>query len=326
MAKIYTSITELVGHTPLVEFVNYEKELGLEAKILGKLEYFNPSGSVKDRAALNMILEAEKRGELKAGDTILDFTSGNTGIATAAFANARGYKYTVVLQPGVSVERTLILKAYGVNLLQAQDVPGFIEMLKSGLSMKKLDVIMKDFASKNGYYYLNQGGNPDNPAAHYETTGPEIWEDADGKVDYVVALVGTGGTLAGLSKFFREKNPNVKIIGAQPAPQSRKSLDNPDANTIDGVLAYHDVDESRVPPFWTKDTVPYDEVLDIVAEDAYETGKRLVKSDGVFLGQSAGAALTVATVIAKRPEAKGKNIAVILADNAFKYLSTNMYK
>ena len=277
MANIHSSITELVGHTPLVEFVNYEKELGLNAHLLGKLEYFNPSGSVKDRAALNMILEAEKSGKLKPGGTILDFTSGNTGIATAAFANSRGYKYVVVIQPGVSVERTLILKAYGVELLQAADVPGFMEMLQNGgLSMAKLTVIMNKYADEHGYFYIDQGTNPDNPEAHYRTTGPEIWEDTE-------------------------------------------------ANTIDGVLAFNDVPAQSVPVFFNPEQVPYDECLDIVAEDAYETGRRLVKSDGVFLGQSAAAALKAATIIAERPEASGKNIAIIMADNAFKYLSTKMY-
>ncbi len=327
MSKIYQSITELVGHTPLVEFKNYEEKLGLEAHLLGKLEYFNPSGSVKDRAALNMILEAEKAGKLKKGDTILDFTSGNTGIATAAFANARGYQYAVVIQPGVSVERTQILKAYGVELLQAGDVPGFMEMLQNGgLSMSELEVIMTKYAEEKGYFYINQGGNNDNPEAHYKTTGPEIWEDTDGKVDYVIALVGTGGTLAGLSKYFKEKNPEIQIIGAQPAPQSRKSLEHPEANTIDGVLAFDGVADQAVPVFFDKEHHPYDECLDIIAEDAYETGRTLVKTDGVFLGQSAAAAVKAATDIARRPEAKGKNIVIMLADNVFKYLSTNIYK
>lgn len=183
MANIHQSITELVGHTPLVELKNYEEKLGLKAHLLGKLEYFNPSGSVKDRAALNMILEAEKSGKLKPGGKILDFTSGNTGIATAAFAKARGYEYAVVIQPGVSVERTLILKAYGVTLLQAGDVPGFLEMLQNGgLTMKQLSIVMNAYAKEHGYYYIDQGTNPDNPDAHYKTTGPEIWEDTDGKV------------------------------------------------------------------------------------------------------------------------------------------------
>ena len=326
---IYKSITELVGKTPLVELTNYEKELGLEAKLLGKLEYFNPSGSVKDRAALSMIVEAEKRGEIKPGDTLVDFTSGNTGIAIAAFANAKGYKYVVVLQPGVSAERTAILKAYGVIFKTVQEVPGFIELLqnlKGGLAFQEMDKVMQKYADDNGYFYLHQGSNTDNPKAHYDTTGPEIWEDTNGKVDYVVALAGTGGTIAGLSKYFREKNPSVKIIGAEPAPQSRKSLSNPDANTLDGVLAFDGVAEDKMLPFFDKNNLSYDEVLDIVAEDAYETGRLLVKTDGIFLGQSAGAALKAASIIAKRPEAKGKNIVIILADNCLKYLSTNIYK
>lgn len=324
MGKIYHSIDELVGHTPLVEFGGYKKELGLKANLYGKLEYFNPTGSLKDRAAIRMIEEAENRGELHPGDHIVDFTSGNTGIATAAFANSRGYKYSVVIQPGVSKERSLILKAHGIELLQAGDVPGFAEMMKEGLTMQRLDEIMKAYSKERGYYYLNQGGNPDNPKAHYESTGPEIWEDTGGKVDYVVQLVGTGGTLAGLSKFFREKNPDIRIIAAQPAKASRRSKDNPNPNVIDGVLAFDGV--PMLPSFWTRESIPYDECLDVLAEDAYSTGRTLVRTDGFFLGQSAAAALWTATQIAKRSEAEGKNIVMILADNAFKYLSTEMYK
>ncbi len=325
MANIKHSIDDLVGNTPLVEFDNYEREYGLEAHILGKLEYFNPSGSVKDRIAKHMIDKAEQEGKLKPGGTILDFTSGNTGIATAAIANARGYRYVVVIQPGVSVERSQILRAYGAELLQSTDVPGFDEMLRNGgLTMAKLRPIMDSYAEQHGYLYIDQGCNPHNPEVHYETTAQEIWNDTDGQVDYVVALVGTGGTLAGLSRFFREKNPDIKIIAAQPAPESRKHPDHPEINTIDGVLAFHNVE--MLPAFWDRDTLPYDECLDIVAEDAYETGRKLVKSDGVFLGQSAAAAVYAGTVIAKRPEAKGKNIVTILADNAFKYLSTNIYQ
>ncbi len=325
MGKTFGSITELVGHTPLVEFRNFEKEYGLKARLYGKLEYFNPSGSVKDRAALSIIEEAEKAGKIKPGDTLLDFTSGNMGIATAAFANAKGYKYVVVIQPGVSKERTLILNAYGVELLQVDAVPGFKEMLDGeGLTMSRLARVMKPFADEHGYFYLDQGCNQDNPRAHYETTAPEIWDDLDGRVDYVVALVGTGGTLAGISKFFREKKPDVKIIGAQPAKASRRSKENPNPNVIDGVLAFDGVE--NLPGFWDSDHVPYDECLDILAEDAYETGRRLVKSDGIFLGQSAAAAVRAAEQVAKRKEAEGKNVAVILADNAFKYLSTPMYR
>ncbi|MCY7185432.1 PLP-dependent cysteine synthase family protein [Streptococcus gallolyticus] len=326
MAKIYDSITELVGNTPLVHLQRYEKSEGLSANILGKFEYFNPSGSVKDRAALNIIEEAEKRGDIKPGMTLVDYTSGNTGIGEATFANAKGYKFVAVIQPQVSVERSQILKALGAEVLQVTDVPGFPELLKNGLTMTGLEKVFTDFAKANGWYYLNQCADINNTLAHVKTTGPEIWEATGGKVDYVVQLVGTGGTLSGLAKYFREKNPDVKIIGAQPAEISKKDPNFPERNTIDGVLNFDGVPEANYPPLFTSFDTKYDECFDVVAEDAYETGRRLVKEEGFFLGQSAGAALWTATQIAKRPEAKGKNIIVILADNAFKYLSTNMYK
>lgn len=326
MAKIYDSITELVGETPLVRLHRYEESEKVVGNILGKFEYFNPSGSVKDRAALNIIEEAEKRGDIKPGDTLLDYTSGNTGIGEATFANAKGYKLVIVIQPGVSQERSQILKALGATLLQVSDVPGFPELLKNGLSMEGLDRVFKAFAKQNGWYYLNQAGDVNNSLAHVKSTGPEIWEATGGKVDYVVQLVGTGGTLSGLAKYFREKNPNVKIIGAQPAEQSKKNPNFPDRNTIDGVLNFNGVPEQNYPPLFTAFETKWDECFDVVAEDAYETGRKLVSREGFFVGQSAGAALWVATQVAKRPEAAGKNIVVILADNAFKYLSTNMYK
>ena len=325
MANIHHSLAELVGHTPLMELDNYEKELGLPAHLLGKLEYFNPSGSVKDRIALNMIQAAEKEGKLKPGDTILDFTSGNTGIATATYANAGGYHYAVVIQPGVSMERSLILKALGTNLLQAQDVPGFMEMLAEGLTMKRLDEVLGTYASEKGYYYISQASNPANMNAHYEGTAPEIWEDTDGKVDYVVACVGTGGTLAGLSKFFREKNPDVRIVGVQPAEASRRTPEHPNPNVIDGILVFDGAKRS-LPTYFDEQKLPYDEVIEVVAEEAYATGRKVARTDGLFLGQSAGAAIYAAAQVAKRPEAAGKNIVMMLADNAFKYLSTQMYK
>ena len=241
MAKLYDSITELVGETPLVRLHRFEEAQGAEGNILGKFEYFNPSGSVKDRAALNIIEEAEKRGDIKPGDTLLDYTSGNTGIGEATFANAKGYKLVIVIQPGVSKERFQILKALGATLLQVTDVPGFPELLINGLSMEGLDRVFKAFAKQNGWYYLNQCADINNSLAHVKGTGPEIWEATGGKVDYVVQLVGTGGTLSGLAKYFREKNPNVKIIGAQPAEQSKKNPNFPDRNTIDGVLNFNGV-------------------------------------------------------------------------------------
>jgi cysteine synthase A len=326
MGKIYDSITELVGKTPLVRLHRYEEAEGISGHILGKFEYFNPSGSVKDRAALNMILEAEYEGKLKPGMTIVDYTSGNTGIGTATFANAKGYHYVAVIQPGVSVERSQILKALGAELLQVTDVPGFAEMLKTGLSLEGLEDVMGSFAKSKGWFYINQCSNPANARAHIIGTGPEIWEDTNGRVDYVVQLVGTGGTLSGLSAYLRTKNPDVKIIGAQPAKQSLKDSAFPERNTIDGVLKFDGVPEDKVPTLFHQFNAVYDECFDVIAEDAYEAGRKLVGSEGFFVGQSAGAALWVATQIAKRPEAAGKNIVVILADNAFKYLSTNMYK
>lgn len=326
MGKIYDSITELVGKTPLVRLHRYEEIEGVSGHILGKFEYFNPSGSVKDRAALNMILEAEYEGKLKPGMTIVDYTSGNTGIGTATFANARGYHYVAVIQPGVSVERSQILKALGAELLQVTDVPGFAEMLKTGLSLEGLGDVMGSFAESKGWFYINQCSNPANARAHIIGTGPEIWEDTNGNVDYVVQLVGTGGTLSGLSAYLRTKNPDVKIIGAQPAKQSLKDPAFPERNTIDGVLKFDGVPDDKVPTLFHQFNAVYDECFDVIAEDAYEAGRKLVGSEGFFVGQSAGAALWVATQIAKRPEAEGKNIVVILADNAFKYLSTNMYK
>lgn len=326
MGRIYDSITELVGHTPLVRLHRYEALEEVQGNILGKFEYFNPSGSVKDRAALNMILQAEKDGILKPGMTIVDYTSGNTGIGTATFANAKGYKYVVIIQPGVSEERHQILRALGAKLLQVSEVPGFLDIVKNGLSQDGLNAFMTDFANKNGWFYINQCANPANPDAHINSTGPEIWEDTDGQVDYLVALVGTGGTLAGLEKYLRAKNPNVKIIGAQPAKQSLKDPAFPDRNTIDGVLPFNEVPEGKYPTIFKNYETVYDECIDVIAEDAYEAGRKLVATEGFFLGQSAGAALWAATQVAKRPEAKGKNIVVIFADNAFKYLSTNMYK
>ena len=273
-----------------------------------------------------MILEAEYEGKLKPGMTIVDYTSGNTGIATAAFANAKGYHYAAVIQPGVSIERSQILKAMGAELLQVSDVPGFCEMLKTGLSLEGLENVMESFAKSRGWFYINQCSNPANSRAHIIGTGPEIWEATDGRVDYVVQLVGTGGTLSGLSAYLRAKNPDVKIIGAQPARQSLKDPAYPDRNTIDGVLKFDGVPDDKVPVLFKKFNTYYDECFDVIAEDAYETGRKLVRAEGFFVGQSAGAALWVATQIAKREEAADKNIIVILADNAFKYLSTNMYQ
>lgn len=325
--KIYKSIGELVGETPLVELTNFEKNNELEATVLAKLEYFNPSGSVKDRAAYRMIKEAEEKGEIKPGDTIIDFSSGNTGIALAAYANALGYKFAVVLQPGVSEERTQILKAYGSIFLEFKDIPGVMELIKEkGLAFDEFYGLIAKYAKEHGYYYINQGRNPENPNAHIETTGPEIWDATGGNIDYLVALVGTGGSIIGVGKYLKEKNPDIKIIGVQPAKESLKDPRYPERNTLDGVLVFDGVPEERKIRYFDEYDFVYDECIEINADLAYETGRELVKSDGIFLGQSASAAVNVAAQVAKREEAKGKTIVAICADNAFKYLSTNIYK
>lgn len=327
MGKIYKSITELVGHTPLVELTNYEKKHGLKATLLGKLEYFNPSGSIKDRAALNMIEEAEKSGALRPGQTIVDNTSGNTGIALAAFGHAKGHEFVTFLEPGVSKEREDIFKAYGVDQYWFSDIsPRVKGMLESGaLDISVLEEDVQKYADEKGYFYTDQCSNINNAEAHYKTTGPEIWEDTDGKVDIVVMLGGTGGTISGLSKYFKEKDKNIQIIGVQPGIKSRLDANNETGNTIDGVFPL-EIGGNYIIPLINKYHAQIDEIIDVVAEDAYETAKELVRSDGIFLGQSAAAALRAATEVAKRPENAGKNIVIIMADDGTKYLSTNLYR
>ena len=327
MGKIYKSITELVGHTPLVELTNYEKKHELKATLLGKLEYFNPSGSVKDRAALNMIEEAEKSGKLKPGQTIVDNTSGNTGIALAAFGHAKGHEFVTFLEPGVSREREDIFKAYGVDQYWFTDISERVKKdLEAGaLNLEVLEEDVQAYADENGYFYIDQCSNEYNTEAHYKTTGPEIWEDTDGKVDIVVLLAGTGGTISGLSKFFKEKDENIKIIGVQPDVNSRLDANNKTGNTIDGVFPI-DINGISIIPLINKFNTVIDEIVDVSSEDAYSAAKELVRSDGIFLGQSAAAALYAATQVAKRPENEGKNIVIIMADDGTKYLSTNLYK
>lgn len=327
MGKIIKNIDELVGHTPLFEFTSYERKHDLKARILGKLEYFNPSGSVKDRAALNMIRYAERDGILHPGDTIVENTSGNTGIALAAFAASRGYKLTVFLEPGQSAERQQILRAYGADLKSMLDVPGVTEALANQTFTTQFyqDAIQAYCdAQKTNHFFINQLANPGNPDVHYQTTGPEIWEDAEGKVDILVAMSGTAGTLLGLSRYFREKNPNIYIVAVQADPVSRPG-GSEDPQTIDGTAPFGDpgFPDGAKAPFIND--VHYDEYIDVNGAQAYALGREITQTEGVFLGQSAAAALWAAVQVAKRPENAGKNIVAILADNGMKYLSTNMY-
>ena len=317
MGRIYDSITELVGNTPLVRLHRYEEAEGLKGHILAKFEYFNPSGSVKDRAAINMIEEAEYEGKLKPGMTIVDFTSGNTGIATATYANAKGYKYVAVIQPQVSVERSQILKALGAELLQVTDVPGFPEMLKTGLSLAGLGDIMNSFAKSKGWFYIDQCSNPANVRAHINGTGPEIWRDTDGNVDIFVSSVGTGGTCTGTGLGLREKNPDVKIVAVEPASSPVLSGGKPGPHKIQGIGA------GFIPKVMRMDIV--DEVITVENEAAFEKAREVAKSDGLLVGISSGAAIYAATELAKRPENKGKNIVVLLPDTGERYLSTQLF-
>lgn len=325
MAKIYGSITELVGHTPLVELKNYEKNNNLKAKLIGKLEYLNPTGSVKDRAALNMIEKGEAEGKLKPGGTILESTSGNTGISLAAFAAARGYHLHIFMEPGCTPERVQILKAYGATVQYYQDIPGFNEiMAKYGFDKERIIAAIKKFADDNGYYYTSQLTNDANWQAHIKSTGPEIVEDTDGDVDYAVMLVGTAGTLTGVGLYLQEHIKGIKIVGVQPNLESMYKPGE-DRDTIDGVVHF-DNNGQVGHPFILKNNFHYDEVIDVDGTETYATARELAESDGIFLGASAAAAVLAAKKIAERPENEGKKIVIILPDDGMKYLSTNMYK
>lgn len=325
MAKIYGSITELVGHTPLVELKNYEKNNNLKAKLIGKLEYLNPTGSVKDRAALNMIEKGEAEGKLKPGGTILESTSGNTGISLAAFAAARGYHLHIFMEPGCTPERVQILKAYGATVQYYQDIPGFNEiMAKYGFDKERIIAAIKKFADDNGYYYTSQLTNDANWQAHIKSTGPEIVEDTDGDVDCAVMLAGTAGTLTGVGLYLQEHIKGIKIVGVQPNLESMYKPGE-DRDTIDGVVHF-DNNGQVGHPFILKNNFHYDEVIDVDGTETYATARELAESDGIFLGASAAAAVLAAKKIAERPENEGKKIVIILPDDGMKYLSTNMYK
>lgn len=325
MGKIYKSITELVGKTPLIELVNFEKNNALKATILGKLEYFNPTGSVKDRAVLGMIEAAEKEGKIKPGDTIVETTSGNTGIALAAFCAAKGYKSIVYQEPGCTPERTQIMKAYGCDLRGLDEIPGIQEIMANyGFDVVKIMAAVAKYAEEHGYFYMGQLVNEANPEAHYATTGPELVEDTDGKIDIEVMLAGTAGTLAGVGSYLQDNIPGVKIVGVQPTPEA---LSGPggNVNTIDGVVIFDKPDGCNH-PFVVRRNFKYDEVINVTGDDSYAIAREIAETEGIFLGASAAAALTAAKQLALRPENEGKNIVVILADNGMKYLSTNMYK
>ena len=308
MSKIYTSADQLIGKTPLLELTHIEKEEGLEAKVLGKLEYFNPAGSVKDRIAKAMIDDAEQKGLLKPDSVIIEPTSGNTGIGLASVVAARGYRIIIVMPETMSVERRQLMKAYGAELVLTEGAKG----MKGAIA--KADELAKEIPNS---FIPGQFVNPANPAVHKATTGPEIWEDTDGKVDIFVAGVGTGGTVTGTGAYLKSQNPNVKVVAVEPASSPVLSKGVAGSHKIQGIGA------GFVPD--VLDTKVYDEIIPVENEDAFATGKLIGKKEGVLVGISSGAAVWAAIQLAKRPENKGKTIVALLPDTGDRYLSTPLF-
>lgn len=308
MSNVYKSADQLIGKTPLLELTNTEKKLGLKATILAKLEYFNPAGSVKDRIAKAMLDDAEKSGKLKPGSVIIEPTSGNTGIGLASVATARGYRIIIVMPETMSVERRQLMKAYGAELVLTEGAKG----------MKGAIAKAEELAAETPNSFIpGQFVNPANPEAHFLTTGPEIYEDTDGGVDIFVAGVGTGGTVTGVGKYLKSKNPNVKVVAVEPASSPVLSTGVAGSHKIQGIGA------GFVPK--VLDTTIYDEIITVTNEDAFATGKLIGKNEGVLVGISSGAAVWAAIELAKRPENAGKNIVVLLPDTGDRYLSTPLF-
>ena len=308
MSKIYTSADQLIGKTPLLELSHIEKAEELKAKVLVKLEYFNPAGSVKDRIAKAMIDDAEATGALKPGSVIIEPTSGNTGIGLASVAAARGYRIIIVMPDTMSVERRQLMKAYGAELVLSEGAKG----MKGAIA--KADELAKEIPNS---FIPGQFVNPANPKAHFETTGPEIWEDTDGAVDVFVAGVGTGGTLTGVGQYLKSKKPGVKVVAVEPKDSPVLSEGHAGSHKIQGIGA------GFVPD--VLDTKIYDEIIPVTNEDAFATGKRIGHAEGVLVGISSGAAVWAAIELAKRPENAGKNIVVLLPDTGDRYLSTPLF-
>lgn len=308
MSKVYTSVTELIGRTPLIELVNIEKKYDLKAKVVAKLELFNPAGSVKDRVAKAMVEDAEKSGKLKNGSTIIEPTSGNTGIGLASVATAKGYKTILTMPETMSVERRNLLKAYGAEIVLTDGTKGMSGAIAKAKELEK---------EIDGGIILGQFENPANPKAHFDTTGPEIWEDTDGNVDFFVAGVGTGGTLSGVGNFLKSKKADVKVVAVEPQTSPVLSEGHGGPHKIQGIGA------GFVPD--TLDTKVYDEILPIANEDAFSNANDIAKTEGILVGISSGAALAAAIELAKREENAGKTIVALFPDTGERYLSTGVF-
>lgn len=308
MSKIYTSMDQMIGRTPLLELCRIRQQLGLEARVLAKLEYLNPAGSVKDRAALSMIRDAEQKGLLKEGTVIVEPTSGNTGIGLAAVAAARGYRVVIVMPETMSLERRQLMRAYGAELVLTEGSKGM-----SG-AVEKAQQLVQQIP---GAFLAGQFTNPANPQAHFETTGPEIWQDTEGHVDVFVAGVGTGGTITGVGRYLKSQDPAVRIVGVEPAASPLLSKGTAGPHKIQGIGA------NFVPQ--VLDTAIYDELLAVTDQDAFAAGRLMARTEGVLVGISSGAALWAAVELAKRPENRGKTIVTLLPDTGDRYLSTGMF-
>lgn len=308
MADIYTSVDQLVGKTPLLELTNLERQFDLKARLLAKLEYFNPAGSAKDRVARYILDDAEEKGILTKDSVIVEPTSGNTGIGLAALAAARGYRLIIVMPDSMSAERRLLMTAYGAELILTDGARGM------GGAIAKAEELVKEIP---GAFLAGQFVNPANPRAHFETTGPEIWEDTDGAVDYFVAGVGTGGTITGTGRYLKSRNARIQVVAVEPSDSPVLSGGKGGAHKLQGIGA------GFIPEIL--DTTVYDEVIPVTSEDAFETGRLLGKKEGVLVGISSGAALWAAIEVAKRPENEGKTVVVLLPDMGDRYLSTEMY-
>lgn len=308
MSKIYTSMDQMIGRTPLLELCRIRQQLGLEARVLAKLEYLNPAGSVKDRAALSMIRDAEQKGLLKEGSVIVEPTSGNTGIGLAAVAAARGYRVVIVMPETMSLERRQLMRAYGAELVLTEGSKGM-----SG-AVEKAQQLVQQIP---GAFLAGQFTNPANPQAHFETTGPEIWQDTEGHVDVFVAGVGTGGTITGVGRYLKSQDPAVRVVGVEPAASPLLSKGTAGPHKIQGIGA------NFVPQ--VLDTAIYDELLAVTDQDAFAAGRLMARTEGVLVGISSGAALWAAVELAKRPENRGKTIVTLLPDTGDRYLSTGMF-